>query len=164
MPFKGSDRLTVLLAASAVLGVVDSMLPRPLPFFRIGLANIPAVIAVFRYGWLRTLELNALRSFTVALLTGTLGTPTFVLSLSGAVISATVMGAVQGAFRGRLSYAGVSVSGAVASLWAQLLAAGLILNDIPLANMVPFLSLWGVVSGVVTGIAASGCSRWLGSR
>ena len=146
--------LTLLVVAASVLGVVDSMVPKPLPFLRIGLANIPSVISILRFGWLRTLELNVTRALAVAMVTGTVGTPTFILSLAGASVSATVMGIVYGLFRGRISPIGVSVSGAVTSLWTQLIAASIILHDIPLQNLIPPLTIWGVLSGLLVGVLA----------
>lgn len=154
MSSQSSRELTLLIIAAAVLGVVDSMIPRPLPFFRIGLANIPSVISVIRLGWFKTLELNTTRALAVALVTGVIGTPTFILSLAGASASATVMSGLHRYFPGRISIAGISISGAVASLWAQLLAASIILHDIPLGKLVPVLTLWGVLTGLLVGVLA----------
>ncbi len=154
MSSQSSRELTLLILTAAVLGVVDSMIPRPLPFFRIGLANIPSVICVIRMGWLRTLELNTTRTMAVALVTGVIGTPTFILSLAGASASATVMSAFHRYFASKISTVGISISGAVASLWVQLLAASIILHDIPLGKMVPVLTLWGVLTGLLVGVLA----------
>ena len=154
MSSESSRELTLLILAAAVLGVVDTMIPRPLPFFKIGLANIASVVSAVRLGYLRTLELNIVRAVSVALITGIIGTPTFILSFSGAVVSATIMSALLRFFRGRVSIMGISVSGAVCSLWVQLIAAGIILHDIPLSNLVLLLGLWGIVSGLLVGALA----------
>ena len=154
MSEKSGRELSLLIIAAAVLGMSDSLIPRPLPFFKLGLANIASVIAVVRYGYPRTLELNVLRAVSVALVTGVIATPTFILSLSGAVISATVMTAVHKLFRSNVSLAGISVAGAVSSLWVQLLAAGVILHDIPCRSLLPLLTVWGVVSGLLVGLLA----------
>ena len=103
MSSKSSRELTLLILTAAVLGVIDSMIPRPLPFFRIGRANIPSVICIFRLGWFRTLELNTSRALAVALVTGIIGTPTFILSLAGATASATAMAGVHRYFPGGVS-------------------------------------------------------------
>ncbi len=146
--------ITLLLLSAAVLGAVDSLLPRPVPFLRLGLANIPAVIAVIRLGFLAALEVNVLRSVCVALLMGTIATPTFVLSISGAVSSVCVMSLISRYFGKYISIPAMSAAGAVVSLWAQLLASMVILHDIPVASLLPALSLWGTVSGTVIGFAA----------
>jgi heptaprenyl diphosphate synthase len=154
MPDRSYRDLTVLVLYATALGVIDSLVPRPVPFMKLGLAKVAAVIAVVRYGFLKTLELNLLRVFAVALITGLLATPSFLLSLTGAVTSAVAMGSMRFVFGDRLSLAGVSVAGAVASLWMQLVVARIVLPGLPLQNIVLLLTLWGIISGAVTGLIA----------
>lgn len=154
MPQSSRREVTILLLSAAVLGALDSLLPRPLPFLRLGLANIPAVVAVTRLGFLRAMEVNVLRAVCVALLTGTIATPTFAMSLSGAVTSICVMWLIHRFTRRYISVPAMSAAGAVTSLWAQLLAAEIILNDIPLVSVLPVLSIWGTISGTLVGFAA----------
>ncbi len=155
MSSKSSRELTLLMAAAAVLGIIDGMIPKPLPFMKLGLANVASVLALIRFGYLKTLELNAVRAMAVGLITGIIATPTFLLSMSGALASATVMAAVRRVFGSRVSLCGISAAGAVSSLWAQLLAAGLILHDIPVRSILLPVTVWGVVSGVAVGAAAA---------
>ncbi len=154
MPDRSNRDLTVLVLYATALGVIDSLIPKPVPFMKLGLANVAAVIAVVRYGFIKTLELNLLRVFAVALITGLLATPTFILSVAGAVTSAAAMATMRLVFRNRLSCAGVSIAGAVASLWIQLIVARIVLPGLPLRNIVLLLTLWGVISGTVTGLIA----------
>ena len=154
MPDKSNKNLTILILTATALGVVDSLIPRPLPFMKLGLANVAAVIAVRRYGLIKTLELNLLRAFAVALITGLLATPSFLLSISGAAASALTMGTLQIVFRDRLSLTGLSIAGAVVSLWIQLFVASLVLSGLPLQNIVLLLTLWGILSGAVVGVVA----------
>ena len=154
MSDKSNRDLTILILTATALGVVDSLIPRPIPFMKLGLANVAAVIAVVRYGLLKTLELNLLRAFAVALITGLLATPAFLLSISGAALSAVTMGLLRRVLSDRLSVPGLSAAGAVASLWGQLLVAGLVLPGLPLQNIVLLLTLWGVVSGLAVGLLA----------
>jgi heptaprenyl diphosphate synthase len=150
----GNRDLTILILMATALGVIDSLIPRPLPFMKLGLANVATVIAVFRYGLLKALELNLLRAFAVALITGLLATPSFLLSVSGAVSSAIVMGGLLIVWPDRFSTIGISIAGAVLSLWTQLLAASVILGGLPLQNIVLLLTLWGIVSGALIGVLA----------
>ncbi len=156
MSSKSSGELTLLIAAAAVLGVLDGMIPKPLPFMKLGLANVASVLALTRFGYLKTLELNVIRAVAVGLISGMIATPTFLLSISGALASATVMAAVQRLFRNNVSLCGISAAGGVSSLWAQLLAAGLVLHDIPVRGILIPLTIWGIVSGVAVGAAAAG--------
>ncbi len=154
MSDKSNKDLTILILTATALGVVDSLIPRPLPFMKLGLANVAAVIAVRKYGLLKTLELNLLRAFAVALITGLLATPSFLLSISGAAVSALTMGTLQNVFKERFSLTGLSIAGAVSSLWIQLFVASLVLSGFPLQNIVLLLTLWGILSGAVVGVVA----------
>ncbi|MFO7626736.1 MAG: Gx transporter family protein [Candidatus Fermentibacteraceae bacterium] len=155
MSDRGGIPLTAALIMLAVsLGVVDAMIPRPVPFMKLGLANLPAVICSVRLGFRRTMALNTTRALAVALLTGSLATPTFLLSLAGAVASALVMSAVSRGYPWFLSLTGVSICGACASVWSQLWVASLVLPGLPLQALVMPVTLWGVASGTVVGLAA----------
>jgi len=152
---RGGIPLTSALILLAVcLGVVDSMIPRPVPFMKLGLANLPAVLCSVRLGFRRTMALNTTRAVAVALLTGSLATPTFLLSLAGAVASALVMGAASRGYPWLLSLTGVSICGACASVWSQLGVASLVLPGLPLGALVMPVTLWGIASGAFVGLAA----------
>ena len=112
--------LLVLLAIGA--GVIENIIPRPIPFIKPGLANVITVAAIARYGFWTGLRLNILRSTGAALVIGTLATPTYLLSLSGGIASALLMGSVKKI----LSVTGMSVAGSLGSLSVQLLTASVL--------------------------------------
>ncbi len=135
---------------AVALGVLESLVPRPLPFAKPGLANIAAIAALVRSGAPMALRVNVLRTVASALFLGTLATPTFLLSLSGGVASVLAMSlAVR-----LLSVTGTSVAGSLASMGAQLAVASLLLPGLPAMGIAPFLAAWGTATGAVTGIAA----------
>ncbi len=141
----------VILALLAIgIGIVESFLPRPVPFMKFGLANIITIIAVLKYGTITGLKVNILRAVAVSLFLGTMATPAFILSLSGGIISALVMGAVKRFF----SVPGVSVSGSIAGLYVQSAFVMLLFPAIPMTGLLITVTVWGVLSGLVTGIIA----------
>ena len=142
----------MVLAVS--LGVVDSMLPRPVPFMKLGLANLPAVICAARLGFPRTMALNTSRALAVALLTGSLATPSFLMSIAGAVASALAMSAASRCYPAFLSMTGISVAGACASVWTQMGVASLVLPGLPVGSLCIPVTLWGIGSGAGVGLAA----------
>lgn len=153
---------TALILLAVSLGVMESFLPRPVPFMKLGLANLPAVIAAVRMGLKRTLAINTVRAFSVALITGSLATPAFLMSLSGAVASALAMAGVSRFHPRILSMTGVSICGACASMWSQLGTASLVIPGIPLDGLAIPVTIWGIGSGAVTGVlAALLCGRFL---
>ncbi len=138
----------VVLATGA--GIIEGLLPRPVPFIKPGLANIITVAAIAKYGIWTGLRVNILRATGAAFFMGTLATPTFLLSLSGGIASAIIMGSVLKVF----SLTGMSVAGSIGSLMTQLLVASILLRGLPVSNLLLPLSIWGTLSGTITGIVA----------
>ena len=144
-------RIEVLLVMLAIgAGVVENLIPRPIPFIKPGLANVVTVAAIVKYGFWTGLRINILRATGAALFIGTLATPTFLLSLSGGIASAILMGSVKKVF----SVTGMSVAGSLGSLSVQLLTASMLLPGLPVASLLLPLSIWGTLSGTITGIVA----------
>ena len=144
-------RIEVLLVMLAIgAGVIENLIPKPIPFIKPGLANVVTVAAIVKYGIWTGLRINILRSTGAALFIGTLATPTFFLSLSGGIASALFMGSVKKVF----SVTGMSVAGSLGSLSVQLLTASMLLPGLPVASLLLPLSIWGTLSGTITGIVA----------
>lgn len=139
----------VLLAVGA--GIIENVLPRPVPFVKPGFANIVTVAAVVRYGMGTAIRINLLRSAGASLVLGTLATPSFVLALAGGAASAVAMGL----FRKLFSVPALSISGSLASMWIQLFTVSLLFSDFPSANLLMPVTLWGVAAGTFTGIMAT---------
>lgn len=144
-----------LTSAAIVLGVIDGLLPRPLPFVKLGLANVVTVVAVVRRGAATALGVNVTRATVVSVVMGTIATPTFLLSLGGSTGSALSMAAASLLFPRLLSVVGVSITGALSSLLVQLALASLILPGLPVGTLVPILAGWGCLSGALVGIVAN---------
>jgi len=141
----------VILTLMAVsLGVIEGMVPKPIPFLRPGLANIATVAGILRIGPAAGIRINLFRSVGAAIFLGTLATPTFVLSLSGGLASAMVMGWTRNLF----SVTGLSVAGSLASISAQLGAASMVLPGLPLQALLLPAVAWGTLAGLITGISA----------
>ena len=144
-------RIEVLLVMLAIgAGVIENLIPRPVPFIKPGLANVVTVAAIAKYGFWTGLRVNIFRSTGAAFFIGTLATPTYLLSLFGGIASALVMGSVKRIF----SVTGMSVAGSLGSLSIQLLTASMLLPGLPTASLLLPLSIWGTLSGTITGIVA----------
>jgi len=128
--------LLVIIATGASL--IESLLPRPFPFIKPGLANVITVAAISKYGIWTGLRINVLRCTGAALFLGTLATPTYMLSVCGGIASALIMGGVNRFF----SVTGMSIAGSLGSLSIQLLTATLLLPGLPLHNLLLPLFIW----------------------
>jgi heptaprenyl diphosphate synthase len=145
----------LLVALGAVLGLVESAFvpPLPVPGVRIGIANIALVLALALLGPGKALAVSVLRVVLVGLAAGTLGGPSLMLALAGALGAWAVMAALS--TRGaRFSVVGWSVAGAAAHVVCQLIAASVLTgSSAPLLFAPVSLSL-ALVCGLSVGLAA----------
>ena len=148
----------MLVACASVLQVAESFFPHPLPGVRLGLANIITVIAMVYVGPGSAIQLAVLRTLVSSMVLGTFLTPTFVLSFSGAVVSAVVMVLLyRFSGRGQLSFSliGISVGGAASHIMTQVvLVYMLFIRSSGVLWLWPWLCLAAVVTGVLTGLIA----------
>lgn len=144
------------LAALAIfLAIAESLVPKPLPWMRIGLANAITLYAFTVLEPREVLLVVLARIIASSLMLGTLFSITFLLSLSGGVVSFLVMWLFY-ALRGRwLGIVGISILGAVASNAAQLAVVnGLFVNSRLSYALLPFLFVFALAGGTVSGLAA----------
>lgn len=146
--------LSLLVALAIALRGIESLIPNPLPWLRLGLANMMTLLAMLLFGFKAALLLTALRIVIASILFGYFLAPTFFLSLVAGIVSAAAMG-VTLRFGGRaFSPVGVSVVGAVAHNFAQLATAyWLIIKHAEIFMLFPFLSILGILTGCFNGWA-----------
>lgn len=84
-------RIAKLAAIAIALHMVEAVIPSPLPGVKPGIANIVTLFVLYQYGFATAAWVSILRVFASSLLLGQFLSPTFVLSLSGAVLSLAVL-------------------------------------------------------------------------
>jgi len=154
------DHLIALLAALAVtIHIIESAFPSPLPGIKPGLANVITLFAFIQYGWKTALQVSLLRVVISSLLLGTFLSPTFLLSLSGALLSLLALVLTQLPFRrhpqhqpGAIGYA---IIAAISHMSGQFLVAWYFFIPHPglfklLPIFITFAVLLGIVSGIIT--------------
>ena len=147
--------LALFVALAVVLNTLEFLLPNPVPWFRIGLANILGITALFCYGVRALWLVNLCRIILGSLLVGRLFGPGFLLSLGGGILSATMMSCGFSLGRKRIGPIGVSVLGALGHVSGQLLVAWLVVVRHPgIWLLLPFFLLFAMISGIVNGLAA----------
>jgi heptaprenyl diphosphate synthase len=154
MQLQDKYRIALLSAYAIALHGFESLLPTPIPWLRLGLANIITLIALCLYGMRVAMMVTLIRVTISSLFTGTFLGPSFMLSLGGGVTSTLAMGYVLSLVPRLFSPVGLSVIGALFHNMAQLLLAYVFiiqrLGAILLIS--PFIILLGVVTGTVNGI------------
>lgn len=149
------SRLALLVAAGLALFVFESLMPRPLPWVKPGLAQIATLIALYLWGWQEAVLVVVARVLLGSLLTGSFASPAFWLALPAGVAAAVVMALVRCAGGGAVGMAGVSVIGALVHNLVQLLLIRALWAPGPgLLYLLPLVWLPAVLTGLLVGLAA----------
>ena len=85
-------RLSIFLALSIVLNIVESMIPLPIaiPGIRLGLANTMGLIVLYFYSPKEYIAIGFLRVFLVTLIRTGFGSMSSILSFSGWFLSTSI--------------------------------------------------------------------------
>jgi heptaprenyl diphosphate synthase len=160
-PRPGNRRTLAILGAFCLfLSTIEYLIPKPLPFMRIGLANLPLLLAldILPLGELALLAL--IKVVGQGIVTGTLFSYILLFSLAGTFVSALSMFALRRLLGTRLaSMAGISVLGALLSNGAQLALARLFVFGPSVRYLAPPFLAMGVISGTGLGLF---CERFMG--
>jgi len=146
--------LTFLLLAIG-LHVFEATLPNLGPWFKLGLANIMTLLALMFLGARAAFTLAIARVIVGSALIGTLLTPTFFISLAGALAAAIVMVLLYRLFP-HISFISLSVFAAVAHMSGQfVMVETWFIQQPALYYILPLLLLLSCVSGWINGAIAT---------
>ncbi|GAB1458057.1 hypothetical protein MASR2M48_33650 [Spirochaetota bacterium] len=145
-------RLVAFLAALCLfMSTIEYAIPKPVPFFRIGLANAPMLLAVRKLSPGKMLLLAALKALGQGLISGTFLSYVFLFSLAGTFSSCLTMIAVAAIGGSRVTRIGISVSSGLVSNIAQLVLARYILFGSGIGYLTPLILGIGTASSVFLG-------------
>lgn len=119
------NKIAFFSALCFFLSAVEYAVPKPLPFFKIGFANLPILISLSVLKKKETLLLVFLKIFLQAVVSGTLFSYVFIFSFAGSVASGLSMMLAYFIFRSKISFIGVSICGGLANNVAQIFLAGI---------------------------------------
>lgn len=143
-----------LLMLAVSLHVFEATLPSLGPWLKPGLANIVTLITLVLMGERAAFALAVARVIVGSFFIGTMLTPTFVMSLSGALAAASCMW-LGWRFVPGISLIGVSLMGAVAHMLAQFaVVERLFIQQQALYYLLPALLLAATVTGWLNGAMA----------
>ncbi len=157
-------RLIARLGAIALfLSTIEYMIPKPVPFMRLGLANIPIMISLELLSPLGVALLVLMKVIGQALVNGTLFSYVAIFSLSGTLASSLIMFMIVKLLRRHVSYVGISLAGALCSNLVQLtLSRYMIFGQTAWLLAPPFLIMGGI-SSLLLGLFTErfiNTSRW----
>jgi heptaprenyl diphosphate synthase len=157
----GNRRILAILGAFCLfLSTIEYLIPKPMPFMRIGIANLPLMLAldILPFGEFALLAL--IKVFGQGVITGTLFSYILIFSLAGTFVSALSMYALRRILgRAPVSMAGISVLGALLSNGAQLILARLFVFGPSVRYIAPPFLAMGVITGTALGLF---CERFMG--
>ena len=148
------DHRIAKLAAFAIgLHLLEAVMPSPLPGVKPGLANIVTLFVLYRFDFATAAWVSLLRVFASSLLLGNFLSPTFALSLSGALLSLAALFFVQHLPRRYFSAVTLSVLAAFAHMAGQLLIVRFwLIPHAGVAYLIPIFMAAALVFGVVNGL------------
>ena len=144
--------VTMLVAISILFHLIESMIPIPVPIpgFKLGLANIVGLIALYLYDEKIMLSVNLMRVLLASLLRGILFAPGFWLSLSGVLLSSCA--AILAKKYSSMTRFGVSCASSAFHVIGQVIT--FIYNQFLMGALLPILLLLSIPTGLFTGYLA----------
>jgi heptaprenyl diphosphate synthase len=148
-------RIAIYGALAVGLYTVENLLPTPLPWLRIGVANVAVVLALTDLGLTAAALVFLAKLILGSIITGRFLTPFFFFGAVGGVIALGAMLLVWVFGRKVVSVVGISVAGGVFHNIGQLLIARFALIQSPaLWRLLPVFIVIGVGTGTGIGIVA----------
>ena len=143
-----SDLVSHLAAMSLLFSLLDMLLPRPLPFFKVGFSNIVLLISLGTLSWREYFALSILKGILSSYIAGTILSPFLLLSISSSISSAVIMYVLFKGLKDRMSRYGISMWGAFSSTLAQTALASLYIGKGIFQILSPFI-IFSTLSSLV---------------
>ena len=155
MSTKKSVILSFLVAVGIVFQLLESFvgIVMIVPGYKIGLANIAGLIALYMYDKKSMVYVSLLRIFLANLMQGTLFSVPFWLSLSGGILACLAM--AIGYASHKFSIYGVSILGACFHNVGQVIAITIIYQQYFMQLFLPVLLALSIVSGICIALLCS---------
>lgn len=146
-------QIAKLTALAIGLHMLEAIFPSPLPGVKPGIANIVTLYVFIQYGFGSAAWVSLLRVFASSLLLGHFLSPTFILSLSGAVFSLSILWIAQHLPKRYFSVISLSILAAFAHVTGQLLVVRVwLIPHAGIAYLVPIFALTALIFGFLNGI------------
>ena len=146
-------KIAQLTALAIGLHLIEAIIPSPLPGVKPGIANIVTLYVLYQYGFKTAAWVSLLRVFASSLLLGQFLSPTFMLSLSGALLSLACLWLIQKLPSKYFSAISLSILAAFAHIAGQLLVVRFwLIPHTGIVYLIPIFSLAALVFGVINGV------------
>ncbi|MEK9824937.1 MAG: Gx transporter family protein [Methylotenera sp.] len=146
-------RIAKLAAVAIALHMVEALVPSPVPGVKPGIANIVTLYVLLRYDFATAAWVSILRVFASSLLLGQFLSPTFALSLSGAMLSLGTLALAMHLPKRYFGPVSLSILAAFAHIGGQLLMVRLwLIPHAGIAYLIPIFATAALVFGLINGL------------
>ena len=145
-------QMGLLTATALILFVLEGLVPRPLPWMKLGLANTAVLLALLAFGFGAALAVSGVKLLVGSFLAGTVLGPAFFIGGGAGVASLLAMGAARHWCPRWFSPIGLGVLGAVVHQAAQLGLAHYYIRQAGIFALLPVFLLGGLISGAMIGL------------
>lgn len=155
MELKKFMRITMLVALSIVLSIIESVIPifnGMIPGLKLGLANIVILVILYLYSFKDALYATILRVIIVGIIRTGLFSINFLFSITGALLSILSMNLFKKCTQ--LSMIGISIIGSIFHSIGQIIIAIIILKTSNIIYYLPLLLIFSIPTGIIVGIVS----------
>ncbi len=146
-------RIAKLAAFAIALHMIEAVVPSPLPGVKPGIANIVTLYVLLQYDFATAAWVSILRVFASSLLLGQFMSPAFALSLSGALLSLSVLWLARHLPRRYFSAITLSILAAFAHIAGQLIVVRLwLIPHASVAYLIPIFAVAALFFGFINGL------------
>jgi len=152
--------ISMLVAQAMILSYIESLLPAiPIQGAKLGLANIATLLALSSLNFKESLLIVVARTVLSSFMFGNM--TVLIYSLSGGVLSLLAMYLILKLPKSTISYVGVSIIGAIFHNAGQLSVAVLVLQNIKIYLLWPYLLLLAIPTGLFVGLVSNYLLKYL---
>lgn len=140
----------LLIATAFVLSWLEMQIPYffTIPGIKLGLTNLPVIMALYILSPLDAFVINLLRIILVSFTFGNMSA--LMYSLAGGMLSFVIMLLFKCFTKFSMKF--VSVLGGISHNAGQVIVAMLILNNVHIIWYLPYLWISGIVAGIIIGL------------
>ena len=147
-------KIAFIASSTLLLSTLEYLIPKPLPFLRLGLANIPLLLILDSMSLGAYSVVLLLKAIGHGMISGTLFSYLFFISLAGTLASGYAMKAVKASFKQNVSLVGCSLVGAFVSNLSQLQVASWVAYGPAIWVAAPLMLSLGLISSFALGLLA----------
>ncbi len=148
-----TDKLIAFLASMCLfLSAIEYVIPKPLPFMRLGLANMPIIIGILVLKPKHLFLLVLLKVIGQGFITGTFFSYIFLFSFAGSFASACIMLAASKIFKNTIGPIGISLLGSLANAFSQIVLSDIMLYGESTIYIAPIITISSCITGFLLGL------------